>query len=61
MHLERRVFLTAVLYDRGPFFCFISEKKNLRQKCAVVPPNAWASRESETVAWYRGPMVYLRF
>lgn len=27
MHLERRVFLTAVLYDRGPFFCFISEKK----------------------------------
>lgn len=52
MHLERRVFLTAVLYDRGPFFCFISEKKNLRQKCAVVSPNAWASRESEIVAWY---------
>lgn len=32
MHLERRVFLTAVLYDRGPFFCFISEKKKPEAK-----------------------------
>lgn len=32
MHLERRVFLTTVLYDRGHFFCFISEKKKPETK-----------------------------
>lgn len=46
---------------QGSFFLFHKWKKNLRQKCAVVSPNAWTSRESEIVAWYWGPMVYLRY